>query len=453
MGENKSKKFVIIGLSVIAVALLGAGGVWGYFQYYAQSPEVQILESFAQLGDLKSVSYDANIMVSGESNPEKLLSDVFAGEGNSTSKPKMYSINLGLSGETDLNNEKSPASSLNLSLSLKKDEEVKPELKFQFINKDKIYYVRLPQLPDVEQTKEYSEFANKWIEFDYSKIAEQFAQIDEEIQKKLASSTPSEKDSVKIVDSVKRLAATHPPITVTKTFPDEQANGVTLRHFAYVPNKENIDLLLQELIKNEKITGIHQKDADDLHALFEKLSTVTGEIWFGKEDLHPYKIFFSVDIKDQEELQKGKVAMTLNLKNFNSPITIQKPTDTISFEEIVSKFFEIQMTKQMEKMNVQNNTLMFDSSSTSFGIQPLEKTTSSINSVPVSSFGIQPIDTNPLREKAVDTDGDGLADTEEIMIWKTDPKAKDTDGDGYDDNTEIKGGYDPTRPLKKLLDP
>lgn len=42
-----------------------------------------------------------------------------------------------------------------------------------------------------------------------------------------------------------------------------------------------------------------------------------------------------------------------------------------------------------------------------------------------------------------DTDNDGLDDSQEIERWKTDPLVSDTDGDGYLDGEEVEGGYDP----------
>jgi hypothetical protein len=42
-----------------------------------------------------------------------------------------------------------------------------------------------------------------------------------------------------------------------------------------------------------------------------------------------------------------------------------------------------------------------------------------------------------------DTDHDGLADADEVKIWKTDPKKADTDGDGYSDGLEVFGGFNP----------
>lgn len=48
--------------------------------------------------------------------------------------------------------------------------------------------------------------------------------------------------------------------------------------------------------------------------------------------------------------------------------------------------------------------------------------------------------TNPLNP---DTDGDGLNDGDEILVWKTNPLNPDTDGDGYPDGEEVKNGYNP----------
>lgn len=42
-----------------------------------------------------------------------------------------------------------------------------------------------------------------------------------------------------------------------------------------------------------------------------------------------------------------------------------------------------------------------------------------------------------------DTDGDGLNDGDEVLIWRTEPLNPDTDGDGYKDGEEVRNGYSP----------
>ncbi|HBW73754.1 MAG: hypothetical protein UX10_C0008G0012 [Candidatus Magasanikbacteria bacterium GW2011_GWA2_45_39] len=49
-----------------------------------------------------------------------------------------------------------------------------------------------------------------------------------------------------------------------------------------------------------------------------------------------------------------------------------------------------------------------------------------------------------------DTDGDDLTDYEEIFIWHTNPLNPDTDGDGYSDGQEVKNGFNPNGSGKLL---
>jgi len=43
----------------------------------------------------------------------------------------------------------------------------------------------------------------------------------------------------------------------------------------------------------------------------------------------------------------------------------------------------------------------------------------------------------------VDSDNDGLSDTEETTIYHTNPQNSDTDGDGFTDDLELRNGYSP----------
>jgi len=51
---------------------------------------------------------------------------------------------------------------------------------------------------------------------------------------------------------------------------------------------------------------------------------------------------------------------------------------------------------------------------------------------------------NPIEPVSVDSDNDGLTDSDETEIYKTDPEDSDTDDDGYLDGEEVSAGYDPT---------
>lgn len=53
--------------------------------------------------------------------------------------------------------------------------------------------------------------------------------------------------------------------------------------------------------------------------------------------------------------------------------------------------------------------------------------------------------TNPLK---ADSDEDGLTDFQEVKTYLTDPNKADTDGDSYLDGAEVKSGYNPNGPGK-----
>ena len=53
-----------------------------------------------------------------------------------------------------------------------------------------------------------------------------------------------------------------------------------------------------------------------------------------------------------------------------------------------------------------------------------------------------------LDPKDVDSDDDGLFDSEEVNIYQTNPNNTDSDGDSYGDFEEVSNGYDPNGPGK-----
>ena len=80
---------------------------------------------------------------------------------------------------------------------------------------------------------------------------------------------------------------------------------------------------------------------------------------------------------------------------------------------------------------------------------PVSQETSVVTSTPLATTTPPAAD---LVDRTKDTDGDGLSDYEEVMIYHSDPLNPDTNGNGYNDGVEVKNGYDPTIAGKKLSD-
>ncbi len=70
-----------------------------------------------------------------------------------------------------------------------------------------------------------------------------------------------------------------------------------------------------------------------------------------------------------------------------------------------------------------------------------------VNAAPVDSDSDGLTDSEELvagtNINLIDTDNDGLSDYEEVKIYKTNPLKADTDGDTYPDGQEVRGGYNP----------
>ncbi|MBI5728949.1 MAG: hypothetical protein HY983_01740 [Candidatus Magasanikbacteria bacterium] len=92
----------------------------------------------------------------------------------------------------------------------------------------------------------------------------------------------------------------------------------------------------------------------------------------------------------------------------SQPLVAETPTSTIT-------------------TNIKNDTILFG--------EPVDTDKDGLDDAREKELGTNP--NNP------DTDGDGLSDGDEVLIWKTNPLNPDTDGDGYPDGEEVKNGYNP----------
>lgn len=55
------------------------------------------------------------------------------------------------------------------------------------------------------------------------------------------------------------------------------------------------------------------------------------------------------------------------------------------------------------------------------------------------------------RATAIDRDGDGIADFDEVNLYQTDPDKSDTDNDGVTDGIEVMRGFDPLDPMAETV--
>ena len=163
---------------------------------------------------------------------------------------------------------------------------------------------------------------------------------------------------------------------------------LTMR-YAYQINKDRLaDYLLAEGV-------ITQEQFDQERSVTNDQVTVDGQFWVDTVEMLPVMITLNVNV-NSDETSYTKFEASILFNSFNEDVEIEVPSRATSFDGFVPD------------------------QSTNLLISSLENTTSS-----------------------VDSDGDGLTDTEELGTWNTNPFNSDSDGDGYPDNTEVTHGYNP----------
>ncbi len=123
---------------------------------------------------------------------------------------------------------------------------------------------------------------------------------------------------------------------------------------------------------------------------------------------------------------KNKTASTVPVANFEQPVS---ESTTIPVEEKKVEVVVVPTTSATSdvtaKMN--NDKILFG--------EAVDSDKDGLDDVREKELG-----TNPYN---ADTDGDGLSDGDEVIIWKTNPLNPDTDGDTYKDGQEVRNGYNP----------
>lgn len=72
-----------------------------------------------------------------------------------------------------------------------------------------------------------------------------------------------------------------------------------------------------------------------------------------------------------------------------------------------------------------------------------------IENEPVSADAMMMEEESEPLEKGADSDGDGLTNSEELLLG-SDPNVTDSDGDGFTDGSEVENGYDPAKAKSAL---
>ncbi|MCX6793451.1 MAG: hypothetical protein NTY12_05565 [Candidatus Falkowbacteria bacterium] len=395
--ENKflNKKLLLITSVVIVFLLLLGGSAFAYFKFFP-SPESVLQKMTIKIAEIKSLEYSGEIKAEAEAGTMlgSGSSLMIGSENPNTSIKDNLLINFSSLINVETPDNPSSYFSFGIKTNAFNQKEIAFALDLRTIGK--IIYLKLSQLPDLGF-------------FDLKPLNDKWMKIDPESLKKVGVDIESENPnnfglSQDQLTNIKLAFQKYRIFKVIEKMQSEKIGDLDMYHYKLDVEKDEMKKLfieISEIVSKKKMTD---QELIDFNKSFDESfdeSIKTGEshdiqIWIGKKDFLPYKIYVGTSFKKTEKIKtSGNLSLTLNFKNFNQPVKIEAP-DAKPVEQVFSELF--------------------------------------------AEF--QGLSSNLDNEGLVDSDFDGLPDKVEA-VYGTDPAKADTDADGFSDYNEIKDGYNP----------
>lgn len=159
-------------------------------------------------------------------------------------------------------------------------------------------------------------------------------------------------------EAINNIIAKYPAFKAKKQFADKEISGNKTYHYLLALDKENLKKLLPEILETIKNSGMFpmaEKNPSDkgeieeamkeLDDLLNKTGEITTEIWIGKNDYYIYKIKGekTIDvsaISDGREKGVIKIGWDALASDFNQPIEIKAPENSIGIVELIYSIVE-----------------------------------------------------------------------------------------------------------------
>lgn len=357
LSTHKSKKIILLALSIFIFLCLIGGGVYAYYSGLFLSLPALTSKAIYNIKNINSTTYDTTIKVDfseikdmTNSASQLLPGDVIPTEFSLTTKGS-YDF-------SDENNRKiSSLFSIDSGL-------FSGGIELRMI-KDTIYG-KLVKAPVISIFSMITKYENKWFSFPlksensenlnttFNPIIE-MAGIDPEIINKI---TPDQKEQLYKITRDSHL------VKIVEKLSPESINGKLSYHFTFDLDRQGIiDYLgsIKEYVNSigKNDSALSSFDPTSFSKSLDNLENFKGEIWIGRKDTLPYKIIISFTVKpDKDKDEKIKINIVNIFKDWNKPVSIIVPEESSSFEELISGIMGGAMIEEASPVAAASSSLL-----------------------------------------------------------------------------------------------
>lgn len=406
--RRSAKKFIIIGVVIVCVALLAGGGAYAYFaMMYA--PQKVVGEMFKKLPSIYAYQFAGELTTDVDLGKITEKASETNANINAMTLAQVQSTAVAFSGFANNQDAENPQSQITFGLSSDLPE-LAGEKSLSVKSIDKVYYLNVVGLPPVVETFIGSNLNNQWIKVDIEALIQQFGlgELKDKIDQLQSKNEPTDEEVKKVQDIFKN-SLPH-IVSITGTLPAEKIEGINSYHYGFAFDVEAGKKMIDDLVAAVEQGVITDKQIQQYKESIERLSAITGEVWIGKKDFLTHKITLHIGIDDDAAESEGVTGLlSITFSQYNVAQDVEVPEGARSIEEF-------------------------------FG------------GLAAALFAPRPTQTSKevkqkMLERQQDDDNDGLSNYRE-ETYKTDPNNPDTDGDGFTDGDEVKNHYNPVGPGK-----
>ncbi len=335
--SGAGKTLAIAALAVLLV--IGAGaGVWGYFNYFRETPEEIIAKMIERLGSLQTIEYQGEMDIYA-TIPESASGLVDLGLSEQPVSDTQTNVNFAFAGKYDFTN---LSNSLGvLTFTLKTDmlkEMVEQELavdgEVRLVGGGS--YVRLDNLPDLG-FMDLGLFNDQWVKLDLGTFSQQLTEAEGIL--KQGGPTPEQ------FAQLRRDFPLSRSMHIVEKTPYKEIPGVDTHQLVFTVNMQelkNFSVAYWEMLAQAPGgDSVFAKEMLDFtNQALSSIESFGGEIWIGKEDFLPYKFKWSATTRMTGEIEAvGTTTTTVMLKNHNKQVSVEQPSSFRSMEEVANQLF------------------------------------------------------------------------------------------------------------------